>query len=135
MSKLTKVAKKGVFTMILTEQPFFKLESMPLNKKLDGSKRCDSQNLLEQFAMIFEPPTELPPRRGHDHQILRKDVSQVVKMRPYRYPTIQKNEIEKTVAEMKETGIIRDSCNSFASPVVLVKKRMPRGRCVWIIGN
>ena len=47
----------------------------------------------------------------------------MVKIRPYRYPTMQKDEIEKLVAEMKSTGIIRDSNSPFASLVVLVRKK------------
>ena len=47
----------------------------------------------------------------------------MVKVRPYRYPTIQKIEIERMVADLKESGFIRDSCSSFASPIVLVKKK------------
>ena len=44
-------------------------------------------------------------------------------MRPYRYPTVQKDEIKKLVEEMKSTGVIKDSTNPFISPVVLVKKK------------
>ena len=47
----------------------------------------------------------------------------MVKIRPYRYPTVQKNEIETIVVEMKATGIIRDNISPFTSPVVLEKKK------------
>ena len=47
----------------------------------------------------------------------------MVKLRPYKYLAIQKNEIERIVAEMKDAGIIRDSTSSFSFLVVLVKKR------------
>ncbi|OMO64097.1 reverse transcriptase [Corchorus capsularis] len=65
----------------------------------------------------------LPPTRGHDHHIPLKDESQAIKLRPYRYPTVQKNVIEHMVQEMKDSGVIRDNNSSFASPVVLVKKK------------
>ena len=39
------------------------------------------------------------------------------------YPTVQKNEIEKLVAEMKVVGHIRDNTSPFTSFVVLVKKK------------
>ena len=72
---------------------------------------------------MFEIPRELPPIRPHDHRIPLLDESQSFKVRPYRYPTVQKNELEKMVAEMLDAGVIRDSHSSFASPVVLVKKK------------
>ena len=46
-----------------------------------------------------------------------------MKLKPYRYPSLQKTEIERMVLEMKEAGFIRDSCSPFASPVVMVKKK------------
>ena len=78
---------------------------------------------MDQYFVLFDESQGLPPKRAHDHQIPLKDESQVVKIRPYRYPTIQKDEIEKMIADMRLAGIIRDSHSSFASPVVLVKKR------------
>ena len=81
------------------------------------------QILLQQYAFLFDEPKGLPPKRMHDHHILFKDTAQVVKMRLYRYFSVQKDEIEKLVTEMKTTGIIRDNTSPFASPVVLVKKK------------
>ncbi|OMO49727.1 reverse transcriptase [Corchorus capsularis] len=83
----------------------------------------DLRDLFLQFASVFDTPQGLPPHRAQDHAIPLKDETQVVKVRPYRYPTIQKDVLEKMVAEMKTSGIIRDSNSSFASPVVLVKKK------------
>ena len=67
--------------------------------------------------------TNLPLRKNHDHQIPLNNETQIVNIRSYRYPTIQKNEIEKMVVEMKKTWFIKDNCNSFAFYVVLVKKK------------
>lgn len=51
------------------------------------------------------------------------DETQVVKIWRYRYPVIQKNEIERQIQEMLDAGIVRDSCSPFASPIVMVKKK------------
>ena len=83
----------------------------------------DFQHLLHVNVGVFEIPRELPPIRPYDHRIPLLDESQSFKVRPYRYPTVQKNELENMVAEMLDVGVIRDSHSLFASPVVLVKKK------------
>ncbi|KAA3479400.1 reverse transcriptase [Gossypium australe] len=57
----------------------------------------DLFNLLDAFHDVFQTPTGLPPSRLQDHCIPLKDESMVVKMKPYYYPTIQKNEMERLV--------------------------------------
>ena len=44
-------------------------------------------------------------------------------VKPYKYAQFQKTEIKKLVLEMLKSGIIWDSQSSFASPVLLVKKK------------
>ena len=64
----------------------------------------------------------LPPLCTHDHRIPLEPGSGPVSVRLYRYPCIQKNEIERAVKEMLATGIIRLSFSPFSSSVLLVKK-------------
>ncbi|GMJ10271.1 hypothetical protein HRI_004696300 [Hibiscus trionum] len=79
--------------------------------------------LLEEFDDVFREPTGLPPIRGQVHRVNLLDDQQIVKVKPYRYPASQKDEIEKQVREMIETGIIRYINSSFSSPIVMVKKK------------
>ena len=76
-----------------------------------------------QYHTLFETPKGLPPPKRHDYKIKLIDEGQTVKIRPYKYFAVQKDEIERIVAEMKETGIIQDNHSSFSSLVVLMKKR------------
>ncbi|KFK25816.1 hypothetical protein AALP_AA8G165200 [Arabis alpina] len=46
-----------------------------------------------------------------------------VSERPFRYPQVQKEEIERQVASMMGAGIVKDSRSPFSSHVLLVKKK------------
>lgn len=80
--------------------------------------------LLKHFAGVFEQPTGLPPIRSHDHSITLLEGVSSVKVRPYRYPFSQKNQIEAMVQEMLSAGIIQPSTSPFSAPVLLVKKKV-----------
>ncbi|KAL4295662.1 hypothetical protein GQ457_12G011410 [Hibiscus cannabinus] len=99
-----------------------------LNAKLEFKGRVGSilgkvASLLEEFQDVFAEPTGLPPERGQDHRISLVDEKIVIKVKPYRYPTWKKDEIEKIIKEMLDSGVIRDSNSNFSSPIVMVKKK------------
>lgn len=61
--------------------------------------------------------------RSHDHAISLIASHEPICVRPYRYPHIQKTEIEKQVRELLSLGMIRPSKSAFSSPVILVRKK------------
>ncbi|KAL4554713.1 hypothetical protein LXL04_037315 [Taraxacum kok-saghyz] len=79
--------------------------------------------LLEQFEAVFQAPTGLPPSRSHDHGITLLEPHSPICVRPYRYPYVQKTEIEKQVQELLSLGMIRPSKSAYSSPVILVRKK------------
>jgi hypothetical protein len=83
------------------------------------------ETILLQFAELFSEPVGLPPSRQCDHAIPLIDGAQPCNVKPYRYPPLLKDEIEKQVKDMLEQGVIQKSHSSFASPVLLVKKERP----------
>jgi len=80
------------------------------------------EDILREFAEVFQEPKGLPSSRSHDHSILLIPGAQPVSVRPYRYPFYQKAEIEKIVRELLDSGVIRPSHSPFSSPVLLAWK-------------
>ena len=64
------------------------------------------QQVLDNHSKVFETPKGIPHIRDHDHAIHLIPGSVPPKIRPYRYPYVQKSEIERMIAEMLEAGII-----------------------------
>lgn len=61
---------------------------------------AELQALLEDYADVFKTPKVLPPPRLQDNRIPLKDETAGVKIKPYRYPIVQNNEMEKLIQEM-----------------------------------
>ncbi|XP_024024262.1 uncharacterized protein LOC112092399 [Morus notabilis] len=78
--------------------------------------------VLAHFGAVFGVPTRLPPHRAHDHRIVLKDQAAPPNIHPYRYPQIQKVEVERLIDEMLAAGIVRPSCSPYSSPVTIPDK-------------
>lgn len=61
---------------------------------------AELDQLLAKYLSVFQVPTTLPPVQSHDHRITLEPSTGPVNVRPYRYPYIQKNEIERAVKKM-----------------------------------
>lgn len=83
----------------------------------------DIQNLITEFASLFDKPTGLPPARSHCHSIPLVPGATSFRLRPYRYNPTQKDEIEHQVKELLQNGMIQPSSSPFASPVILARKK------------
>lgn len=80
------------------------------------------QQLLAEYADVFEVPKELSTHISLDHKIQLKASDVSVNVRPYRYPPAQKDTIESMIKELLESGVIRPINSPFSSPIVMVKK-------------
>jgi len=81
------------------------------------------QQLIQEFAVLFEVPTALPPARSCDHAIPLLPGAAPIQVRPYRYAPALRIEIENQIKEMLQNGIIQKSNSPFSSSVILVKKK------------
>jgi hypothetical protein len=63
--------------------------------------------LLESFSDHFDEPQGLPQVHHHDHRIWLLSGMASVAIRPYRYPQLLKDEIERQCDEMLHQGIIQ----------------------------
>jgi hypothetical protein len=81
------------------------------------------QHIIEEFVVLFEVPSELPPPRACDHSIPLTDGAVPVSVRPYCFAPALKDEIERQVLEMLHAGLIQKSTSPFSSLVLLVKKK------------
>ena len=113
MTKLRKKEQRGVIAQLCSLE-------VPTSK---SSIPSDLQKVLNNHSKVFETPKGLPPIRDHDHAIHLIPGSAPPNIGPYRYPYVQKSEIERMIAKMLEAGIIQPSQSSFSAPVVLVHKK------------
>uniref|UniRef100_A0A453IXZ7 Reverse transcriptase domain-containing protein n=1 Tax=Aegilops tauschii subsp. strangulata TaxID=200361 RepID=A0A453IXZ7_AEGTS len=81
------------------------------------------QAVLDDFADVLGEPKKLPPHRQYDHAVTLVDGAPPANGRPYRYSPLQKDESERQVEEMLQSGVITHSVSPFAAPVLLVKKK------------
>lgn len=78
--------------------------------------------LLREYADVFAEPRGLPPPLPYDHRIHLLPGTTPIAVRPYRYPQLQKDELERQCWEMLAQGIIHPSISPFSAPVLLVRK-------------
>lgn len=101
-----------------------KMECYALNLEKETSITEEARLLLDEYLELTHETTDLPPERpGFDHAITLQEGANPVNICPYRYPAMQKTVIEELINDMLQKGVIQTSCLSFASPVVLVKKK------------
>jgi hypothetical protein len=93
------------------------------DEKAETTLPAEIQTVLAQFPTVFAEPTELPPHRVYDHAITLQPDASPVNVRPYRFSPQHKDEIERQVKAMLQSGVIVESMSLFASPVLLVQKK------------
>ena len=57
-------------------------------------------SLLAQYADVFAMPRGLPPQHRHDHRVHLLPGTAPIAVRPYRYPQLLKDELERQCEDM-----------------------------------
>jgi hypothetical protein len=116
VKKLKGLMRKGGIAQLMHLSPV-------LDTKEDEVVPTSIQQVVNNFADMFQEPKELPPSRPMDHHIPLIPGATPVNVKLYLYSPAQKDEIEQPLQEMLRNGIIQPSVSPFASPVLLVKKK------------
>ena len=87
--------------------------------------------LIDQHAVLFREPTQLPSYRRHDHRIPLKEGVNAVNIKPYKHYALQKDVIEKMTKKLMDVGFIQHNSSPFSSPVILVKKKVKKKDGTW----
>ena len=66
---------------------------------------------------------DLPPSKSNEHAINLQLGAAPISVRPYKYPQLQKNEIEILVIDILQAGIFQPSISPYSSPILLVKNK------------
>eukprot|EP00253_Pinus_taeda_P034749 PITA_34749 len=99
MTKLLKKEKRGVIAQLCWLDV----------STSESSIFPDLKKALDNHSKVFETPKGLPPMHDYDHAIHLIPGSVPPNIRLYKYPYVQKSEIECMVVEMLEAGIIQSS--------------------------
>ncbi|WVZ26157.1 hypothetical protein V8G54_004701 [Vigna mungo] len=108
-----------LFTLQLTQTLPLKDDGLVIPENIEPEIAL----LLHTYRTIFATPKGLPPNRSQNHCIPFLPDVNAVRVRPYKYPHSQKQQIESMVHQMLADGIITHSTSPFSSPIILVKKK------------
>ncbi|GKD40151.1 putative mitochondrial protein, partial [Tanacetum coccineum] len=117
--------KKNAELMMMSVYPNTGLQLMNMFESVASNSKVEPRlhEITDAYDEVFAVPTKLPPIRSQDHRITLMPGTQPVNTRPYRHPHVQKDAIEAMVKELLDSGVIKHNQSSFASPVVMVKKK------------
>ena len=88
-----------------------------------GAEHALLEQLLDTYQDVSAEPKGLPPARACNHRIHLKPGTEPMAVQPYRYPQLQKDELERQCEVMLQHGLIQYSTSPFSTPVLQVKKQ------------
>lgn len=74
---------------------FCHLQGDPVPNQEENNPWAELQEIIQKFPTIMQERTELPTWKPFNHHILLSPEIKPINVNPYRYPHIQKSEIER----------------------------------------
>ncbi|KAG6452887.1 hypothetical protein O3G_MSEX007851 [Manduca sexta] len=98
-------------------------EAVICGPNIKEAQRLALQKLLAEYKDCFSSSLKDLGFTTASEMIIELEDSQPVVYRPYRMPHSERCLVRDMIQEMIDSGIIRESCSPYASPIVIVKKK------------
>ncbi|GBM29207.1 hypothetical protein AVEN_27816-1 [Araneus ventricosus] len=102
---------------------------------LNEEQRTAVKELLQEFQNLFSASDSDVGRCNMTQHRINTGNHPPIGQYPRRLPLAKKEEAERLVKEMVDNGMIKESSGPWASPIVLVKKKLGRHVSVLTTGN
>lgn len=116
--------KPYIFNEIHTLEPVEpNLENLNLNH-LNEEEYVEINKLIKKFRkLFFKEGDKLSSTTAIEHEIITT-TDQAINAKLYRFPPQHEEEVRRQVREMEEQGIIRKSNSRYASPLIVIPKKI-----------
>jgi hypothetical protein len=118
-----------------SEGRLVKLRNSLRLQHLNGEERVSIVNLCEEYNDIFHLPNDkLTCTSTIEHAIPTPAINphRAIHLRPYRLPSIHKEEVKRQTEKMLEDGIIQHSTSPWNFPILVVPKKLDSsGKTKW----
>lgn len=98
--------------------------SITVNPRLPEAQKKQIHALIKDFSDCFSTSSKVRRTSVAKHRIITEDATRPVCQHPYRVSPKEREIIKKQVEEMLSDDVIQPSSSPWASPVVLVKKKI-----------
>ena len=138
MGKIMEVFQESIQSVIRLASDSVKFCIMPISggpieahiTEMTHDPCNELDALLRKYQQVFQTPNTLPLPRTHDHRIPLEPGSGPVSVHPYRYPYVQKNEIERAVTPRELYDQVSAHFHRWSS---WFRRRMALGIFAWTI--
>lgn len=107
-------------------------ETTAVDPELSEDQKSQLTTLLSDFASLFK---DTPGHTTKASIMIDTNDATPVHLPPYRLPKARHGAVQEEIRQMLEAGLIEPSYSPWASPIVLVPKRMARYDCASITGS